>query len=77
MGLATRQMQGFDAAMARAACRVPDPFEPAVVIAVGHEGDPATLSIDAHRSAEMAPRERRALDQFVFDSTWDRAFDPA
>ncbi len=77
MGLATRQMQGFDTTLARAACDVPAPFEPAVMIAVGHEGDPSTLSIDAHRSAELAPRDRRAIDQFVFDSTWGRAFDPA
>lgn len=77
MGLATRQMQGFDAALARAACAVPEPFEPAVVIAVGHEGDPASLSVDSHRSAEVAPRDRRAIDQFVFDSTWGRVFDPA
>lgn len=75
VGLATRQMQGFDVALARAACSVPDPFEPAVVIAVGHEGDPTSLSVDSHRSAEVAPRDRRAIDQFVFDSTWGRAFD--
>jgi nitroreductase len=74
MGLATRQMQGFDPASVRVACDVPAAFEPAVVIAVGHEGDPASLVVDVHRAAETAPRDRRAIDQFVFDSTWGKPF---
>jgi nitroreductase len=69
-GLSTRQMQGFDAEQARAACEVPSPYEPAVVIAIGYEGDPATLTIDSHRAAEQKPRDRRPAAEFVFEERW-------
>jgi nitroreductase len=69
-GLSTRQMQGFDAEQARAACEVPSPYEPAVVIAIGYEGDPASLTIDSHRAAEHKPRERRPAAEFVFEERW-------
>ncbi|MEO7191787.1 MAG: nitroreductase family protein [Vicinamibacterales bacterium] len=71
-GLASRQMQGFDPARAREACRVPEPFEPAVVLALGRVGDPAALATDAHRAAELQPRQRRPIADFVFDEEWGR-----
>jgi nitroreductase len=70
MALGVRQMQGFDAASAARACQIPPPFEPAVVMAVGHVGDPETLTSDAHRAAELRPRDRRAITEFVFDGVW-------
>jgi nitroreductase len=73
-GLSIRQMQGFDAETARRVCHVPSPFEPAVVMAIGHAGDPETLTTPAHRDAERAPRERRALAEFVFESEWGTAW---
>jgi nitroreductase len=69
-GLAVRQMQGFDAERARAACAVPAPFDPAVVVAIGYAGDPATLSVDHHRAAETSPRERRPAAEFVYEGRW-------
>jgi nitroreductase len=74
IGLSVRQMQGFDLVAARAACRVPEPFEPAVVMAVGHAGDPATLTIESHRSDEQQPRERRGIGEFAFDGVWGARF---
>jgi nitroreductase len=74
-GLSLRQMEGFDRARAREACRVPEPFELVVVMAVGYAGDPAALENDAHRQAEMQPRKRREARHFVYDGEWDRAFD--
>ena len=73
-GLATRQMQGFDAARAREVCRVPEAFEPAVVIALGRIGNPEALAADHHRAAERQPRERKAIGEFVFVDEWGRAF---
>ncbi len=73
LGLSLRQMQGFDHEAARAVCKVPAPFEPAVVIAVGYAGDPAALALDAHRAAERRPRVRRAVAESVFDGEWGRA----
>jgi nitroreductase len=71
-GLSTRQMQGFDPALAREVCQVPDPFEPAVVIAIGRVGDPERLAHEAHRTAERQPRQRRPVGEFVFDEVWER-----
>jgi nitroreductase len=76
-GLSVRQMAGFDPAVARDACGVPPPFEPAVVIAIGYAGDPAQLVRDAHRAAETAPRRRRALTEFVFEGRWGTPFGAA
>ena len=74
-GLSTRQMQGFDAEQARAACEVPSPYEPAVVIAIGYEGDPSTLTVDQHRAAEQSPRARRPAAEFVFEERWGLPLD--
>jgi len=73
-GLAIRQMEGFSHAIARDVCKVPDGFEPAVVMAVGYPGSPEALASEKHRAAELAPRRRRKAADFVFDGTWGQAF---
>jgi nitroreductase len=70
LGISLRQMQGFDLERARAVARVPPPFEPAVIIAIGYRGDPDVLAHDKHRLAEGQPRKRRAIEDFVFEGTW-------
>jgi nitroreductase len=70
MGLAARQMEGFDRERVRQACAIPPPFEPAVVVAIGYAGDPASLTYDKHREAERQPRSRRRIDEFVFGGAW-------
>ena len=74
MGLSTRQMEGFDHELARSACNVPAPYEPAVLMAIGYAGDPEKLPYEKHRAAERQPRQRRPLGSFVFEGTWDREF---
>lgn len=71
-GLAVRQVQGFDRDEARRACEVPAPFEPALILAIGYAGDPDALTVDKHRAAERAPRERRSIEEFVFEGAWGR-----
>lgn len=75
IGLAVRQMQGFDPDRAREACAVPEGFEPAVVMAIGRRGAPDQLEIEAHRAAELQPRQRRPLAEFVFSGTWGERFE--
>jgi len=70
MGLAVRQMEGFDRARASEACGIPSSFEPAVVMAVGYVGDPDALDKEKHRQLEREPRIRRPLTEFVFEGTW-------
>jgi nitroreductase len=74
LGLSIRQMEGFDHERARTACRVPPPFEPAVLMAIGYAGDPETLSHERHREAERQPRQRRPLETIVFEGTWGEKF---
>lgn len=73
-GLALRQMEGFDHDSARAVCRVPDAFEPAVVMAVGYPGSPDTLTNEKHRALEVTPRRRRSASEFVFNGVWNTTF---
>jgi nitroreductase len=75
MGLSVRQMEGFDRARAREAGQVPAPFEPLVVMAIGYSGDPESLVLEKHREAEVTPRQRRPIGEFVFDGDWGRALD--
>ena len=72
LGLSIRQMEGFDRDAARAACAVPGDFDPIVVMAVGYTGDPGALVTERHRVAEVQPRERQPVSDFVFEAVWDR-----
>ena len=70
LGVAIRQMEGFDSDRARAACGVPESFDPAVVMAVGYPGDPESLAAEHHRAAERQPRSRQPIGEFVFEGRW-------
>jgi len=70
MGLSLRQMQGFDVDRARDACAVPQPFVPAVVMAIGYAGDPESLTVDSHRASEQKPRTRKPIDEIVYWGRW-------
>jgi nitroreductase len=74
LGLSVRQMEGFDHDRARRASDIPLPFEPAVLMAIGYAGDPETLQMERHREAERQPRQRRPIEQFVFEGTWGQVF---
>ena len=74
LGLAVRQMEGFDREKARQACAVPAPFEPAVLMAIGYSGDPDSLTYQKHREAERTPRKRKPLGDFVFGGSWGREY---
>ena len=65
MGVGARQVAGFDADRARAACGVEPPFEPVVMIALGYPGEPHVLPNEKHRAAETQPRARRPIADFV------------
>jgi nitroreductase len=70
IGLAVRQMAAFDRDLARQVARVPEPFVPAVMMAIGYHGRPETLAHDPHRLDEARPRARKPLETFVFDGVW-------
>ena len=72
LGLAVRQMEGFDRAAARAACGIPADYEPIVTMAVGYAGDPGALVVERYRTAETTPRQRVPVGEFVFEGVWGR-----
>ena len=69
IGLVTHQMGGFDAEAARELFRVPAGWEPICVIALGYAGKVEDLP-EAMRERELAQRQRKPLEEFVFSGTW-------
>ncbi len=73
MGMFAHAMAGFDAAKVRETCGVPEGHDPLVAIAVGYPGDPEDLPEDL-KERELAPRERKPLESFVFGMSWGEAW---
>ena len=74
LGLSTHQMAGFDPEAARKAFGVPDDYIIGAVIALGYQGEPASLPNEQLRTQETAPRTRKSFKDFVF-SAWDTPAD--
>jgi nitroreductase len=71
LGFHTHSMGGFDRDKIRAAFQVPEDYEIGAVTAIGYLGDVAILP-ESLRTAELSPRKRKPLGEFVF-SEWDKA----
>ncbi|MGC2398212.1 MAG: nitroreductase family protein [Acidobacteriaceae bacterium] len=69
-GLHTHHMAGFDREQMRASFAIPSDYEFGSVTALGYLGDPNSLS-DTMRQKELAPRERKPLNEIVF-SDWEK-----
>ena len=69
LGLATHQMAGFDENAMRQAFGIPEEFLIGSVMALGYQGEPSALPTEKLIAAEIAPRSRKALSEFVF-SAW-------
>lgn len=70
-GLVVHQMAGIDPALCRSTYAIPEGFEPVTALALGYEGDPASLPEWA-RGAERAPRERKPMKDIVFADTFGK-----
>jgi nitroreductase len=68
-GLAVHQMAGFDPAKAREVFAIPAGWEAIAAIAIGHPGDPNSLS-QPLKDRELAPRTRKPLSEFVMSGHW-------
>lgn len=68
IGLHTHSMAGFDAEQVRASFAIPSDYDIGAVTAVGYFGDPESLP-EHLRKMELAPRQRKPLEEFVF-SEW-------
>jgi nitroreductase len=65
LGLATHQMAGFDQAKAREVFDIPELYAIGSVMALGYQGDPATLANEQLQSQEQMPRSRKPLSEIV------------
>jgi nitroreductase len=69
LGLHVHQMAGFSVEQAQAAYGIPEGYQPIVAAAIGYLGDPDTLE-ERRREAELTPRVRKPLREFVFENNW-------
>ena len=72
-GLYIHQLGGFNAKKAAIALKVPDDFEPIVVLVIGYRGDVNELPENL-RVREKAVRTRKPMDEVVFFGEFGRAF---
>jgi len=72
LGLSVHQMAGIDPEKARKVFHIPADYEAVAGIALGYAGDPASLP-DELRKRELAPRQRKPLDSFVFTGQWGKS----
>jgi nitroreductase len=71
LGLAVHQMAGILPDKAREIFAIPKGYEAVAGIAIGYPGEAHTLP-DQLKERELAPRERKALDSFVFTGKWGK-----
>ncbi|MDX5435710.1 MAG: nitroreductase, partial [Pontibacter sp.] len=64
-------MGGFDRAKAQEVLGVPAEYEAVAMGAVGYVGDPASLP-EALKARELAPRQRKPLQELVFRNEWQQ-----
>jgi nitroreductase len=72
LGLWVHQMAGIERDRVRELYQIPEGHEAVAGIAVGHAGDPVDLP-EPLRQRELAPRERKALEEMVFTGSWGKA----
>lgn len=72
LGFSVHQMAGIDPEKARKLFNIPADYEAVAGIAIGYAGDPASLS-EGLRERELAPRQRKPLDSFVFTGSWGKS----
>jgi nitroreductase len=69
-GLATHQMGGYNQETARRLLEIPENYALGSVIALGYQAEPAALENPKILEREIAPRDRKHLNEIVF-SSWD------
>ncbi len=67
--LYVHQMIGFDHKKAAELFNIPEDHEALSAFAIGYLGDPAILNPQMQK-AELAKRERKAMNKFVFENTF-------
>jgi nitroreductase len=74
LGMTTHQMGGVDREKARTLLEIPADYQIAAAIALGYQDHPETLGNEELVKRELAPRNRKPLDEIVF-SAWGEPLD--
>jgi nitroreductase len=74
LGMTTHQMGGVDREKARTLLEIPADYQIAAAIALGYQDEPDTLANEELIKRELAPRNRKPLDEIVF-SAWGEPLD--
>jgi nitroreductase len=69
MGLSVHLMAGYDSDKAREVFQIPYGNDPVAMMAIGYPGDPAALP-DGIRQKDLAERQRKAINEFVFSGSF-------
>jgi len=72
--LYVHQMTGFDAQKAAELFNIPEGYEALSAFAIGYLGDPSILNPEMQKG-ELAERERKAMNEFVFENTFGEPSD--
>jgi hypothetical protein len=72
--MTTHQMGGVDRDKARNLLEIPADYQIAAAIALGYQDDPDTLGNEELLKRELAPRNRKPLEEIVF-SAWGQPLD--
>lgn len=70
LGLSCHFMGGFSQDLAREIFSIPDGYDPVAAGAIGYLGDRELLPEELKES-EVAPRTRKAMNEFVFSGRWN------
>lgn len=71
LGLTLHQMSGFNTELAKTELNIPDKLEPVTMIAVGYPAKTGNLPLDIYKM-EGSQRERKALDEIVFNNEFEK-----
>lgn len=72
-GLVVHQMIGILPDKARSTYGIPEGYEAWTALAIGYQGDPASLP-ERLRDRDLAPRTRKPLREIVFSGKWGNAW---
>jgi len=72
-GLVVHQMIGIYPEKARETYGIPEGCEAWTALAIGYQGDPASLP-EGLRDRDLAPRTRKPLREIVFSGKWGKAW---
>jgi nitroreductase len=74
LGLAVHFMAGFDNARARQIFHIPEEFTLMAMVAIGYPAETEMLP-EKLRARELAPRQRRPIDEIAFRGRWLHPFE--